>query len=150
MKPITIAIPFYNAEKYLEETVESVLQQSFKDFYLLLIDDGSTDNSVAIAQKLAAKDSRVQVFSDGQNKNLGYRLNQIPSLVQTEFLVRMDADDIMHPEKIEKQYQTFLENPEIDVLGTNVYSIDDKNLVFGIRNEISEEKIMRITTMEVI
>ncbi|MBS1573586.1 MAG: glycosyltransferase family 2 protein, partial [Bacteroidetes bacterium] len=80
MKLVTIAIPFYNAETYLAETINSVLAQTFSEFDLLLIDDGSKDKSLSIAKEFELKDARVKVFSDGENKNLGFRLNQIPTL----------------------------------------------------------------------
>lgn len=144
MIEVTIAIPFYNAQRYLAETIESVLQQSFTDFILLLVDDGSTDASLEIANRFAQQDPRVKVFSDGQNKNLGFRLNQIPTMVTTEYLVRMDADDIMHPEKIEKQIRLLKKHPEIDVLGTNIYSMDENNTVVGIRNTMGTEEIISV------
>lgn len=134
---VTIAIPFYNAEKYLTEAIDSVLWQTYTDWKLILLDDGSTDNSLAIAKTYAQSDSRITVISDGQNKNLGYRLNQIPSLVTTEYLARMDADDIMHPQRIEKQLNILITHPEIDVLGTNAYTINEKNEVDGLRQEYS-------------
>lgn len=146
MTAVTIAIPFYNAQTYLAQAIDSVLWQTHKDFVLLLMDDGSTDGSLGIANKYAEKDPRIQVFSDGENKNLGFRLNQIPSLVETEFLARMDADDIMHPERIAKQLQALLQDPTIDVLGTNIYSIDENDAVNGIRDEISTEKVVPVRT----
>ncbi|MEC4116368.1 glycosyltransferase family 2 protein [Myroides phaeus] len=139
MNVITIAIPFYNAEKYLGEAVDSVLSQTYKEWKLLLIDDGSTDSSLDLARKYEKLDSRITVFSDGDNKNLGYRLNQVPYLVNSKYLARMDADDIMHPSKIEKQLLVLEKHPEIDVLGTNAYTIDEMSLVFGVRNHIGQE-----------
>ncbi|MBS1573549.1 MAG: glycosyl transferase family 2, partial [Bacteroidetes bacterium] len=63
---------------------------------------------------------------------------------ETEFLVRMDADDIMHPKKIEKQIKAFFDNPTIDVLGTNIYSIDENNKVVGIRDVTEGDKIVPV------
>ncbi|MGV1002106.1 glycosyltransferase family 2 protein [Empedobacter falsenii] len=142
---ITIAIPFFNAEKFLEEAIVSVIDQSFTEWVLLLVDDGSTDRSLDIAKAYAAKDERIQVFSDGANKNLGYRLNQIPHLVTTEYLARMDADDIMHPQRIEQQIQTLQNHPSIDVLGTNAYTIDEKGAVVGIRYATTgDQKLVQV------
>src|SRR5690606_21713898 len=109
---VTIAIPFYNGEKYLELAIQSALAQTYTGWKLILLDDGSTDNSLAIANEYKKKDARIKVYSDGQNKNLGYRLNQIPELVDTKYLARMDADDIMHPKRIETQLRILEENPE--------------------------------------
>lgn len=139
---ITIAIPFYNAEKFLDLAIQSVFNQTFVDWKLLLIDDGSTDTSLEIARRYQ-NDPRVTVYSDGQNKNLGYRLNQIPSLVDTKYIGRMDADDSMHPDKIRKQIEVLESHPEIDVLGTNAYSINENNLIHGIRLEYSEKEVLR-------
>lgn len=141
---VTIAIPFYNAEKYLELAVKSVFDQTFQNWKLILLNDGSTDNSLEIALKFQ-NDKRVTIISDGKNKNLVYRLNQITKLTETKYLARMDADDIMHPEKIAKQLEALESNPGIDVLGTNSYTIDENNLVQGLRfkynNEIQLKKV---------
>lgn len=145
MQEITIAIPFYNAESYFEMAILSVLSQTFTDFTLLLIDDGSTDSSLKIAQKYLV-DKRVKVIADGKNINLGNRLNQIPSLTETKYLARMDADDIMHPERIKKQLEILKNNPDIDVLGTNAYSIDEKNDVVGQRMEASNDSLVSVKT----
>lgn len=139
MKIITIAIPFYNAEKYLAQAIDSVVWQTYYNWQLLLIDDGSTDDSLRIAQEYALADNRIKVFSDGHNKNLGYRLNQIPNLVDTLYLARMDADDVMHPQKIEKQLDVLKRYPEIDVLGTNAYTINERNEVVGIRYKKTQD-----------
>ena len=72
---ITIAIPFYNAEEYLPDAIRSVFAQTFQDWELLLIDDGSTDASLAIANSV--DDERVRVISDGKNKKLAARLNEV-------------------------------------------------------------------------
>lgn len=145
MTEITVAIPFYNAEEYLEQAILSVLSQTYKDFILLLIDDGSTDSSLKIAQKYQ-NDQRIRILSDGKNLNLGNRLNQIPFIADTEFLARMDADDIMHPKRIEYQLKILKSNPEIDVLGSNAYSIDENNNVTGKRMNISDEQLIRTNT----
>jgi glycosyltransferase involved in cell wall biosynthesis len=143
MPEVTIAIPFYNAEAYFEKAILSVLSQTFTDFTLLLIDDGSTDSSLEIAQKYLV-DKRVKVISDGKNINLGNRLNQIPRLTNTKYLARMDADDIMHPQRIEKQLEILKNNPNIDVLGTNAYSIDENDDVVGLRMDVSNNSLISV------
>ena len=100
---VTIAIPFYNAEKYLAQAIDSVVWQTYHNWELLLIDDGSTDRSLEIAKEYVLKDKRIKIFSDGDNKNLGYRLNQIPNLVDTLYLARMDADDLMDADRLKIQ-----------------------------------------------
>jgi glycosyltransferase involved in cell wall biosynthesis len=131
---VSIAIPFYNTEKYLELAIQSIINQTYQNWKLLLIDDGSTDASLTIARKFES-DPRVTIHSDGQNKNMSFRLNEFANKVTTKYLARMDADDIMHPEKIQKQMQILESHPEIDVLGTNSYSINENSMVEGIRLE---------------
>ena len=89
---ITIGIPFYNAEAYLADAIRSVFAQTYEDWELILIDDGSTDNSLAIARSV--DDPRVRVYSDGKNKKLASRLNELTQLATYEFIARMDADDV--------------------------------------------------------
>lgn len=135
---ITIAIPFYNDQRFLDLAIKSVFSQTYNDWKLILISDGGTDNSLSIARKYE-NDPRVTVISDGENRKLPYRLNQIAQLSTTKYLARMDADDIMHPERIEKQLEILQKNPDIDVLGTNAYSIDDNNNIQGLRMNVGEK-----------
>ena len=139
---VTIGLPFYNAEKYLALAIESVLQQTYTDWELLLLDDGSTDDSLSIAQNYEKRDSRIKVISDGKNKNLAARLNELPSLAQGLYLARMDADDIMHPARIERQLAILETHPEIDVLGTNAYIINDENAVTSTRYPLTPKNTL--------
>ena len=100
---ISVGIAFYNAELFLENAISSVLNQSFKDFELILMNDGSTDCSLEIAQKFT--DPRIKLFSDGKNLGLAQRLNMLVELARGDYFARMDADDIMHHQIFTKQYQ---------------------------------------------
>ena len=124
---VSIAIPFYNAENFLTDSILSVLNQTYAHWELLLLDDGSTDSSLKIA--LSFKDVRIKVISDGENKGLVYRLNQSVDMSKGLYYARMDADDIMHPERIARQLKELAEHPEIDILGTSYYSIDKDNCI---------------------
>lgn len=128
---VTIAIPIYNAERYLRDAIQSCINQTYKNWELLLMCDGSTDNSTAIANEMAAKDSRIQVIDDGQNKGLIYRLNQSIQLAKGNLYARMDADDIMYVTRIEEQVKFFEEHLDVDVIGTSIMTIDDNNNIVG-------------------
>ena len=106
---ISIGIPFYNAEKYLKFAIQSVIAQSYQNWELILVDDGSSDNSLEIAQDFALKDARIRVICDGKNRKLPYRLNQLILESKGDFIARMDADDIMHPDRLLIQL-TYLKN----------------------------------------
>ena len=126
---VTIGIPFYKDRKFLSEAIQSVLNQTYQNWELILLDDGSSDGSLDIAQSF--KDKRIRIVSDGKNRGLPTRLNEIVELAKGEYVARMDADDIMHPERIEKQVGYLKEHPEINVLGTMAYIIDASNSIVG-------------------
>lgn len=128
---VTITIPFYNSEATLLESIKSVFAQTYQNWELILLDDGSTDDSLNLAKRI--KDPRVRVYSDGTNKGLVYRLNQIPQLASAEYLARLDADDMMHPQRIEKQLAFLISNPKVDIVDTGTYSIDETGAPVGIR-----------------
>jgi len=129
--PITIGIPFYNAERYFEEAIKSIFAQTYQDWELILIDDGSTDGSLEIAR--AVNDSRVRVISDGCNRKLPYRLNQITSEAKYDFIGRMDADDIISPTRFEKQLAVLEADPKVDLVTTGVCSITNDSIPVGMR-----------------
>lgn len=137
---ITIGIPFYNDKRYLDMAIRSVLNQTYSDWRLILIDDGSSDGSFGIAQQYVV-DPRITLVSDGSNKKLPVRLNQLIDMAETKYFARMDADDIMHPERLATQLAILENNPDIDVLGTNAYTIDANNNITGVRQVISDEVV---------
>lgn len=128
---VSIAIPFYNAEKYLRDSIRSVFAQTHQDWELILMDDGSTDGSLAIAKSI--KDSRVSVYSDGKNKKLAARLNEISNLAKYDIIARMDADDLMSPDRIEKQLKILNNNPKLDLVSTGLFSISNNLELTGVR-----------------
>ena len=130
---ITIGIPFYNAEAYLADAIRSVFAQTYEDWELILIDDGSTDNSLAIARSV--DDPRVRVYSDGKNKKLASRLNELTQLATYEFIARMDADDLISPSRLEKQMKIFEKFPEKDLVSTGVFSITNNKELIGSRGD---------------
>lgn len=131
---VTIAIPIYNAERYLEYAIISVINQTFGDWELLLMEDGSSDESPRIAQTYAEKDKRIKVISDGHNKGLIARLNQSVSIAKGKYYARMDADDIMAITRIEEQVAYLEDHPDVDVIGASTMLIDGDNIIFGSRN----------------
>lgn len=130
---ITIGIPIYNAEKYLVDAIKSVLAQSYEHWELLLVDDGSTDHSLEIARNFEAQDSRIRVISDGINKKLPARLNQIIAEAEGEYIARMDADDLIHPDRLKVQLEFLNCNKEYDLVSTGVVSINIENQIKAIR-----------------
>lgn len=143
MAIITIGLPVYNAELFIKDAIQSILNQTCKDFKLVIVDDGSTDNSIQIINSF--DDDRIEFLIDNKNLGLPARLNQIAAITTTKYLARMDSDDIMHPERIAKQLEILCANENIDVLGTNVISIDEFNNIQGIRYTNMEPKLIPCT-----
>lgn len=131
---ITIGIPIFNAEATLLDAVKSVIAQTVSDWELILLDDGSLDNSLSIAKSI--RDPRVRVISDGVNKGLPARLNQIVDEAKYDFIMRMDADDLMHPQRLEKQLKVLRENESIDLVCTGLYSVTNQLELKGARNSL--------------
>ena len=125
---ISIGIPFYNAEKFLADAIRSVFAQTYQDWELILVDDGSVDGSLEIAQSI--KDSRVRVISDGVNKKLPARLNQIVNESKYDLVARMDADDMLSPYRFERQLPCF-EDADVQIVSTGMGLYSDDSSYFG-------------------
>jgi len=130
---VSIGIPFYNAEPFLDDAIKSILAQTYPYWELILINDGSTDGSIDIAKKYLNLDTRIRLFDDGLNKKLPFRLNQIIKEAKFEYIVRMDADDLMSVDRLNKQVSFLMNHEEYDLITTGMYSIGNKNEILGKR-----------------
>ena len=128
---LTIAIPFCNARPYLADAIRCVFAQTFTDWELILLDDGSTDGSLDVAK--AVDDPRVRVVSDGRNLGLATRLNEVTRLADSDLIARMDADDLMSPRRLEVQYRVLSENPAINLVSTGLLSLGSDGELVGRR-----------------
>ena len=118
----SIGLPFYNAETTLADAIKSVFAQTVEDWELILMDDGSTDRSLEVARSV--RDPRVRVHRHCNNQGLSVRLNEIAQLARAPYLARMDADDMMHPERLAKQLEVLDKNAEVDFVASAIYSLD--------------------------
>lgn len=131
MSIVTVGLSVYNAAPFLADAIQSVLNQTLTDWELLIVDDGSTDDSLAVAQSFA--DPRIRVLAGGTNRGLPARLNEITRLARGKYLARMGADDIMTPDRLQLQISFMETNPGVDVAGAFAYIIDTHNNVCGVR-----------------
>lgn len=120
---ISVVLPVYNAEAFVREAVESILAQTFTDFELIAINDGSTDGSGEILKELTARDSRM-VLIDRPNGGLVSALNEGIQRARAPLIARMDADDVAMPERFALQYARMTAEPTIGVLGSFIRIID--------------------------
>lgn len=127
---ISVVMPVYNTEAYVGEAIESVLNQTFTDFELIIVDDGSTDRSLEIINSFAKKDSRIRIFVNESNLGVSKAITRGFKLARGKYIARMDADDICLPHRFEKQIGFMQENPGVGLLGTWGKVIDvDGNFV---------------------
>jgi glycosyltransferase involved in cell wall biosynthesis len=123
MQPlISIGMPVLNCEKTLIIAVQSILNQTYSNWELILIDDGSKDQTLEIAKSF--KDSRISLIADGVNQQLPRRLNQAILMSRGKYFARMDGDDISYPKRLQSQVDYLENHPEIDLLGTGVILVD--------------------------
>ena len=127
---ITVAMPIYNAGKYLRFAVLSIVNQTFTNWELLIIDDGSTDN--ALKDIADIKDKRIRILRDGINRGLAARLNEAIDLARGQYFARMDGDDVSYPERFERQLSVLKNKPELDLVATRAITIDESNKTIGL------------------
>lgn len=121
---LSVILPVYNGAKFVDEAVRSIREQTFRDFELIIINDGSTDDSGKILAAHVAEDSRICLVNR-ENRGLIKTLNEGLALATGEYLARMDADDISVPERFEKQLAYLESHPECVLLGSSIMLIDE-------------------------
>lgn len=109
---VTILMPCFNASKYLVQALQSILEQNHQNLIVILLDDGSTDDSLPIARHIAQTDKRVQIHCNSENLGIIKSRNKLLDLCSTDYAAWMDCDDIAYPERITKQLQFMLEHPD--------------------------------------
>lgn len=119
---ISVIMSVYNGERYLREAIESILSQTFTDFEFIIVNDGSTDNSLEIIQSY--HDDRIRVINNEINCGLTKSLNKAIREARGEYIARQDADDISLPNRFEEQIKHLEEHPQVALLGTSIYRID--------------------------
>ena len=127
---VTIAMPVYNAGKYLRLAVLSIVNQTFEDWELLIVDDGSTDFSLESIKDI--EDSRIRILWDGENKGLAARLNECIDQASGKYIARMDQDDVSYPERLERQIETLRGDNSLDLVAVRAITIDESNAVTGL------------------
>ena len=120
---ISVLMPVYNSEKFLTDAIQSILSQTFSDFEFLIIDDGSTDDSLSICEKFAQLDNRIRLKN---RPNTGYvvALNEMLKEAKGTYIARMDSDDISLPDRLQTQFEFMENNPEVVCLGGFYWLVD--------------------------
>ncbi|MGH6946457.1 MAG: glycosyltransferase family 2 protein [Kiloniellales bacterium] len=140
---ISVTMPAYNAERFLAEAIESILGQTFADFELIVVNDGSTDDTLSIAESYAWRDHRVRVvtqphggISSGRNRGLAE--------ARGEWIAVMDADDVSLPQRLERQFAFVEANPDIALACAYAYNIDDSGKIIAqFRSPLTDRAVVR-------
>jgi len=127
---VSIVMPVYNGEPFLAEAIESILAQTHKDFTLIAIDDGSTDRSREILEHYGANDARIEILSQ-ENQGIGATRNRGLQHASTEWVFVMDQDDVMCPNRLEKQLEFIRQHPDVRVCSCLARYTDEKGRIFG-------------------
>lgn len=126
---VTVAMSVYNAGKYLRLAVLSIVKQTFTDWELLIIDDGSTDNALQYIADI--KDARIRILQDGENKGLAARLNECIDLARGQYIARMDQDDVSYPERFARQIAALQRDSRLDLVAVRAITISDDDQFTG-------------------
>lgn len=119
---VSVVMPAYNAQEYIEEAIDSVLKQTYSELELIIVDDGSTDNTLNIIKRI--NDHRVRVFENKKNMGIAYSTNRAIDNSQGEYIALMDDDDISLPGRLEKEVDFLEKNVDIDIVGGSAEIID--------------------------
>lgn len=138
---VSIIMPCYNSEKYIEKAIQSVLDQTYRNFELIIIDDDSTDKTWEIIEQYAKKDFRVICTKKDENeKGISKSMNKGIEMARGKYITRMDSDDIIIPEKIFRQVQFLDKNEEYGVCSVNIAMMDNLGNIYN-ENVYPEQKV---------
>jgi GT2 family glycosyltransferase len=119
----------HNEERYVSKAIRSILEQTFDDFEFIIIDDDSTDGTTEILSNYQQKDARIRVLRHQSKKGLAQSLNEGIRIAQGRYIARMDADDISLPTRLEKQVAFLDMHPEVGLVGTLCYEVDENDVI---------------------
>ena len=138
---VTVLMAVYNAERFLADAITSILKQSFSDFELLIIDDGSTDQTADVVRQFS--DRRIQFMAAGQRLGLPGALNLGLENASGDLVARHDHDDISHPLRLEQQVAYLEANPDIALVGSRAWLIDEEAKRIGRLDRCLDEVSIR-------
>lgn len=139
---ISVIIPVYNVEKYIEDLIKSLISQSFRDFEVIIVDDGSTDNSIQIAERMLESTDIIYKIVQQKNKGQSVARNEGIKYSTSEWIVIPDADDVLHPDYLKVLYETVITyntdvafcNFKLIKDGTNMFTFDKSKKVVRLMN----------------
>src|SRR5688500_17483902 len=125
MALVSVFVPAYNVGKYLSATIQSVMDQTFTDWELIILDDASVDNTFSIGESWALKDTRVRLFRNEQNLGMLKNWNKGIELCTAPFFVKLDGDDLWHPEMLERSLAILNQDQDVALVFSRFVNIDE-------------------------
>ncbi|WP_162150779.1 glycosyltransferase family 2 protein [Acholeplasma equifetale] len=145
MELVSVIIPTYNVEKYINDAMDSIINQTYKNLEIIVVDDCSTDETYNILKTYKEKDTRLKLFRNETNQKIVYTLNKAVSYANGQYICRMDGDDISELDRIERMVKFIKENPKYDLVGCSVYSIDEKGEILSKKRLTNNPKVIEKT-----
>lgn len=143
MDLISILMPTYNVSEYVEEAIESIINQTYKDFELIIVDDASTDDTYEKVERLAQNDSRIKCFRNLENKKISITLNIALSKAKGSYIARMDGDDISLPKRLEVLKTYLDEHPDCDLVGSQVISVNEQGNILSYKKYLRTSEFIK-------
>lgn len=130
---ISVIMPTYNAESTLAEAIESILAQEFRDFELIVVDDGSSDSTATILELYARSDARIVILTNVPNQGISHSRNRALTVARGDYVACLDSDDVAEPTRLEQQLAFMSKNPDCVLLGSDLTIIDEASAIVGRR-----------------
>ncbi|MDO8638397.1 MAG: glycosyltransferase [Candidatus Daviesbacteria bacterium] len=130
---ITVLMPAYNIELYIDQAIESILNQTFKNFEFLIIDDASSDKTLSVIKFYMKKDKRIKLIINKKNSKIAWTLNKGIKEAKGEIIARMDPDDISYPDRLLTQLSFLKKHPKVAIVGSNIIIINSAGKVISKR-----------------
>ena len=148
MRDVTLLIPNYNNALYIEACLESIQKQTYRDFKILIVDDGSTDNSVDLIEQFP--DDRIELIKKTPNSGIIDTLNIGLDAITSKYMIRMDGDDLMRNDRIEKLVEFMDSHPEYGVCGSAIqeFGLSDKKLFYEVNPSINNANLIFSTPLD--
>lgn len=145
IKEISVLMPAFNSAKYIDKSIQSILNQTHKDFEFIIVNDGSTDNTEEVILKYT--DERIKYFKT-ENKGTASALNFGVSKAKYDWIARIDADDLNSPQRLEKQVSFLNDYPDIDILSCrSVYFKNNGRIIFLLKPPLEHKDILKVLNL---
>jgi glycosyltransferase involved in cell wall biosynthesis len=135
-KLVSVLLPVYNVENYISDSLNSLLNQSYRNLEIIVVDDASTDRTYQLITEISKIDCRIKIFRNNVNLRIAETLNIAFKLSRGEYILRMDGDDICHCNRLKIQYDFLENNPLFDLVGIDCFTINEEGDIIGETNMI--------------